>query len=177
MTEPACTGLQPVETLHQNPWYAIKNRGGYFTLEYHLRHVVVLPVVGGNSVVMVRVKRPVVDDLALELPAGGAELDEDPGLAAARELAEETGIDVPDTDRYVAMPPIAVSSTRMPRLVYIFRVEVSDQEFSKRRPHDDEIDSVLRVPIDDLPGMMVRGEIYVSMPLAVLGVFLVSRRV
>lgn len=177
LNDVACAGLLPVETLHRNPWYAVRNRGGYFTLEYHMRHVAVLPVVAANSVVMVRVKRPVIDDLPLELPAGGAETDEAPAAAAARELLEETGIDVAGADRYIPMPPIAVSSARMPRLSYIFRVDVSEHEYARRRPHDDEVHSVERIPIDDLAGMMMRGEIYVSVPLAVLGLFLVSRNV
>ena len=176
LSEAVCPDLQPVETLHENPWYAVRNRGGYFTVEYHLRHVAVLPVVNDDSVVMVRAKRPVIGDLPLEFAAGGVEDGEDPAVAAARELLEETGIEVTERDRFVAMPPIAVSSTRMPKLSYVFRVNVSEQEFAKRLPHDDEIHSVSRVAILDLPGMMARGEIYVSVPLAILGVFLVSRR-
>ena len=37
MTEVACTGLQPVETLHENEWFSTRNRGGYYTVEYHRR--------------------------------------------------------------------------------------------------------------------------------------------
>lgn len=175
LSAPACTGLVPVETLHENPWFAVRNRGGYFTAEYHLCHVVVLPVVARNSIAMVRVKRPVIDDLTLELPAGAIEPGEAPAGGAARELMEETGVNVPDLSRYAPMPPIAVSSMRMPRLSHVFRVDVSEEEFSRRQPHDEEVHSVVRVPIDDLPGMMARGEIYVSVPLAVLGIFLVAR--
>ena len=67
----ACPELVPVETLHENPWYSVRNRGGFFTVEYHLRQVVVLPVVNQDSIAMVRVKRPVINDMPLELPAGG----------------------------------------------------------------------------------------------------------
>jgi ADP-ribose pyrophosphatase len=175
LAEIACETLRPVETLHENPWFSLWNRGGYFTVEYHLRHVAILPVVNNDSVVMVRVKRPVIDDLTLELPAGGVENEEDPVSAAARELAEETGIEVVDMNRYVPMAPIAVSSTRMPKLSYVFRVEITEQEYARRRPHDDEIHSVNRIAIEDLAGLMVSGQIYVSVPLAILGTFLVSR--
>jgi 8-oxo-dGTP pyrophosphatase MutT (NUDIX family) len=173
LSEAACDSLQPVETLHENSWFALRNRGGYFTVEYHLRHVAVLPVVN-DSIVMVRVNRPVVGDETLELPAGGVEIGEAPASAAARELAEETGIQVLDSSRYVPMAPIAVSSTRMPKLSYVFRVEVTEHEFAARHPHDNEIHSVERIAIGQLPGMMARGEIYVSVPLAILGIFLTS---
>jgi 8-oxo-dGTP pyrophosphatase MutT (NUDIX family) len=176
LSDIACPGLSPIETIHENPWFSVRNRGGYYTLEYHLRHVAVLPVVNESAIVMVRVKRPVINDITLELPAGGVEKGEDPACAASRELAEEAGIVISDLRRYVPMPPIAVSSTRMPSLAYIFRVDVSNQEFAERRAHDDEIHSVERVAVRDLPGMMASGQIYVSVPLAVLGVFLSSRR-
>ena len=169
-----CRELSLVETLHENPWFALRNRGGYFTTEYHLPQVAVLPVVGGDSIVMVRVKHPVINDMSLELPAGGVEKDEDPVRAASRELMEEAGIVISDVNRFVPMPPIAISSTRVPNLSYVFRVDVSRQEFADRRPHDHEIFSVERFAMGDLPGMMNSGQIYVSLTLAVLGIFLVS---
>lgn len=172
----ACPGLTPVETLHQNPWFSLRNRGGYFTVEYHLHHVAVLPVVNGDSIAMVRVKRPVINDMTLEFPAGGVEKGEDPAYAASRELMEEAGIVISDMGRYVPMPPIAVSSTRMPKLSYVFRVDVSEQEFANRRPHDDEIHSVERFTIPEIGRMMSNGKIYVSVPLAILGIFLTSRQ-
>ncbi len=172
----ACPELTPVETLHENPWFSVRNRGGYFTLEYYLDAVAVLPVINEDSFLMVRVKRPVINDLALELPAGGIEKGEHPIDAASRELAEETGIIVSDLDRYIPMPPIALSPTRMPRLSYVFRVHVSEEEFAKRNPHDDEVYSVERIYISEAVRMMACGEIYVALPLAVLGIFLNSHQ-
>lgn len=176
LSEIACPDLMPIETLHENSWFAVRNRGGYFTLEYHLHQVAVLPVVNNDSIAMVRVKRPVINDMTLELPAGGIEKGESPAYAASRELAEEVGIVISDIGRYVPMPPIAVSSTRMPSLSYVFCVDVSEEEFAKRQPHDQEIHSVERISIRELPKLMMTGEIYVSIPLAILGVFFCSRR-
>ena len=171
----ACPELVPVETLHENPWYSVRNRGGFFTVEYRLRQVVVLPVVNQDSIAMVRVKRPVINDTPLELPAGALEKDEDVATGAARELLEETGIKVTNLDRFISMAPISVSSTRNPNLSYIFKVDISEKEYVNRQPHDDEIYSVERFAINDLAKKMASGEIYVSLTLAVLGIFLASR--
>ena len=171
----ACPELVPVETLHENPWYSVRNRGGFFTVEYRLRQVVVLPVVNQDSIAMVRVKRPVINDTPLELPAGALEKDEDAATGAARELLEETGIKVTNLDRFISMAPISVSSTRNPNLSYIFKVDISEKEYVNRQPHDDEICSVERFAINDLAKKMASGEIYVSLTLAVLGIFLASR--
>ena len=171
----ACPELVPVETLHENPWYSVRNRGGFFTVEYRLRQVVVLPVVNQDSIAMVRVKRPVINDTPLELPAGALEKDEDAATGAARELLEETGIKVTNLDSFISMAPISVSSTRNPNLSYIFKVDISEKEYVNRQPHDDEIYSVERFAINDLAKKMASGEIYVSLTLAVLGIFLASR--
>jgi 8-oxo-dGTP pyrophosphatase MutT (NUDIX family) len=171
----ACPELVPVETLHENPWYSVRNRGGFFTVEYRLRQVVVLPVVNQDSIAMVRVKRPVINDTPLELPAGALEKDEDVAIGAVRELLEETGIKVTNLDRLIPMAPISVSSTRNPNLSYIFKVDISEKEYVNRQPHDDEIYSVERFAINDIAKKMASGEIYVSLTLAVLGIFLTSR--
>ena len=171
----ACPELVPVETLHENPWYSVRNRGGFFTVEYRLRQVVVLPVVNQDSIAMVRVKRPVINDTPLELPAGALEKDEDVAIGAVRELLEETGIKVTNLDRLISMAPISVSSTRNPNLSYIFKVDISEKEYVNRQPHDDEIYSVERFAINDIAKKMASGEIYVSLTLAVLGIFLASR--
>ena len=171
----ACPELAPVETLHENPWYSVRNRGGFFTVEYRLRQVVVLPIVNQDSIAMVRVKRPVIKDTPLELPAGAIEENEDAVTGAARELLEETGIKVTNLDRFMPMVPISVSSTRNPNLSYIFKVDISEREYINRHTHDDEIYSVERFAINDIAKKMASGQIYVSLTLGVLGIFLVSR--
>jgi 8-oxo-dGTP pyrophosphatase MutT (NUDIX family) len=175
MSQPACVDLLPVKTVHENPWFAVRDRAGYFTVEYQDSHVTVLPVIDDSSVVMVRVKRPVVCDSPLEYPGGTGRPEEDPVAVAARELREETGISVADPARYKPMAPIAVSSTRMPRLAYVFRVDITRAEFDRRQAHDDEIEDVVELDLDALTRLLVDGGIYVSVPLAVTARFLASR--
>jgi 8-oxo-dGTP pyrophosphatase MutT (NUDIX family) len=175
MREPACSDLVPVTTVHENPWFSVRDRAGYFTVDYLHAHVTVLPVIEQGSVVMVRVKRPVLCDCPLEYPGGMGRPQEDPAAVAARELKEETGISVSDVARFQPMAPIAISSTRMPKLVYLFRVDITRAEFDERQAHDDEVEEIIELEFDELMHLMANGRIYVSLPLAVSARFLASR--
>jgi 8-oxo-dGTP pyrophosphatase MutT (NUDIX family) len=174
-----CHELQPVEVIHRNPWFQVLNRGGFFTMEYQdgLSEAVVLPVVDNDSIVMVRVKRPVIGDDTWELPSGGINLDqESPAVGIARELREETGIVITDPERFRQLPPIAVSAGRNPRLSFVFHVDITSREFEQRGQHDEEILSVHCLPIDEVCAMILDGRIYVTMALALIGRYLAERR-
>lgn len=161
--------------LHENPWFAVRNRGGYFTIEHHLAQVVVLALVQNRAVVMVRVKRPVVGDVTLELPAGSAERCETPAQGAARELAEETGIRA-SARRLVPMARLAVMPNRTPDRVHVFRVDLSRAEYDRRGAHDAEVDAVELVPLADIGRLVASGAIYLALPVAVLGMHLLIGR-
>ena len=163
-----CGSLVPVAEVHRNPWFSVYDRAGRFTVEYHQRQVAVLPVVDGTSVVMVRPKRPVLDDCPLEFPAGGVEIDENPAAAAARELCEETGIGPIDVSRFVSLPPIGTAPNRTPMLGSIFRVDLTLAEYEGRGAADDEVVAVERFHGDDLHRLVVSGGVYVTLPLSML---------
>jgi len=76
-SEDICPSLRPIITVHENPWFTVKNRGGYFTTEMKEAQGVVLPIVEKKSIILVRVYRPVIDDETLELPAGGFSLNKE----------------------------------------------------------------------------------------------------
>jgi ADP-ribose pyrophosphatase len=175
LTEIACRGLEPAELLHENPWFTVWRRGDYYTAEYRLPQVIILPVVEDRAVVMVRVKRPILDDTTLELPAGGSEPAEAPEDCAVRELAEEAGIAV-SRGRMIPMPPLGMAPNRMPKLIYVFRVELSQAEFDGRGPHDSEIEKVELVGFDEAVRMIATGRIYISVPVAVIGTYLLQRK-
>jgi len=174
LTEVRCPSLSPVELLHENMWFTVRKRGNYYTVEYRQPQVIVLPIVDQRAIVMVRVKRPVLDDVTLELPAGGSDGSEAPSNAAARELAEETGIAV-TSSRLIAMPPLAVSPNRMPKLVYVFQVDLTQDEFDHRGSHDNEIEKVELVPLAQAVHLIATGKIYVAVPVAIIGTYLLSK--
>ena len=172
MIAPQCDSLQPVVTVHENKWFSLMNRGGYYILEYHQPQVVILPVVDNHSIVMVKVKRAVIADNVLELPAGGAKENEAPLEAAVREFQEETGIKIDRIDRFQLLPPIAISPNRYPILPWIYQIDILKQEFDTRDPHDDEVVSVECFTFEEVKEKIIQGEIYVSLPLAIVSRFL-----
>src|SRR5258706_12362606 len=87
----ACPALQPVETMHENPWFSVRNRGGYFTVEYHATQIAVLPVIEDRWIVMVRVKRPFIYEFTLVVPEGGSVQVRGSVHADARIICQETG--------------------------------------------------------------------------------------
>ena len=176
LTEAVCPTLSPVRVLHDNPWFTVRQRGSFYTAEYHMPQVIVLPVVEDREFVMVRVKRPVLNDATLELPAGGCETGEVAEASAARELAEEAGIAITNLSRLQPMPPLAMSPNRMPLLVHVFRIDLSRDEFEQRNPHDHEIESVELIPFKEAVRLMATGGIYVAGIVAIVSTYLLSRK-
>jgi ADP-ribose pyrophosphatase len=170
-----CDGLRPVAEVHRNPWFSVYDRGGRFTVEYHQRQVSVLPVVDGNCVVMVRPKRPVLDDCPLEFPAGGVEPDETPATAAARELFEETGIGPVEVARLQPLPPIGTAPNRTPILGSLFRVDLTRAEYEARVAADEEVIAVELLDTNSLRQLVTTGGIYVTLPLSMLLHFFLGR--
>lgn len=169
-----CKNLVPIVTVHENAWFKVKNRGGYYTVEDLTKHVVVLPVIEEQCILMIRVKRPVLNDSPLEFPAGGFEDGETPLEAAARELAEETGIRITQLDRFIPMTPLSISPNRISRLAYVFRINLKEEEFVNRVKHDHEVESIHKIHVSKVPKMMGDGSVYVAVPLALLGMYLVG---
>jgi len=172
---PQCLSLTPVKDLHVNKWFIVRDRGGYFTVEYKHPHVIILPIVDNSSILMVCVKRPVIADITRELPAGSVKENEKPIAGAAREFAEETGIKIPDEERFLALPPISNSPNRNPNLVNIYEVSISQAEYDNRGKHDDEVESVECYRFNEIKGMLISGQIYVGVPVAIIGRYLLQK--
>ena len=167
-----CDNLHPVQIMHENPWFKVLNRGGYFSVEYHCLDIVVLPIVENKHIVMVRVERPIIADAPLELPAGAVDKDETLIQAAARELKEETGISINQLNRFMPLSPVCVIPNRTPLLTSVFTVAISMQEYRMRKEHDDEIKEVLLLNYNELISLILRGDIYITMPLSVISRYL-----
>jgi 8-oxo-dGTP pyrophosphatase MutT (NUDIX family) len=174
LTAPQCTSLIPIEIIHENQWFTVRNRGGFFTTEYLYPQVIILPIVENHSIVMVRVKRPIIADVPLELPAGSAIENESPLQAAARELFEETGIEIHNLDRFKKLGPIAGAPNRNPILLNIFKIDISLSEFNNRKYHDSEVESVAMYKFEKVCSFLMEGDVYVAAPIAVIARYLLS---
>jgi 8-oxo-dGTP pyrophosphatase MutT (NUDIX family) len=171
-----CEALVPVETVHENPWFVIKNRGGYYTIEYASPQVIVLPVVDSNWIVTVRVKRPVLQDSPYELPAGGSLEGESLDQTASRELKEETGIEINDLSRFIKKLNLFNSPNRDPQPLDVFQISLTREEYDRRLPHDHEVAAVSLFSFDELVEMIVMGDLYISASIAVIARYLFSRK-
>jgi 8-oxo-dGTP pyrophosphatase MutT (NUDIX family) len=138
--------------------------------------VLILPIVDNKAIVMVRVNRPVVADVTLELPAGGANENELPVEAAAREMAEETGIVISELNRFKMLPPL-IHMPRSPVLPYIFQINLIWQEFDLRGAHDHEIVAVECFSFDDLLKKIAEGEIYIGLQIAIIVRYFIQNQI
>ncbi len=170
-----CTKLLPVEICHENPWFSVKKRGTYYTVESFSTQTIILSTLEDSSIIMVRQKRPVIDDITLELPAGAVNKGESPVIGARREFFEETGIFIDDITRFKPLLPIANSPNRNPYLLYIFNVNVKQDEFEARTVHDDEISAVEVYKYREIIDKIISGEIYITVPIAIIGRYLFGR--
>ncbi len=169
-----CEQLPLRATPHQNPWFSVRQRGDFFTVEPTHAVVMVVPIVNRESLVLVEVKRDVLgDQRSLEIPAGGLEQGESGAAGAARELREETGI-AASPERMEPLPPLALSP-RNPRLAHVYQVHLSAEEFAQRQPHDHEISAVRVHSFVEVQVLLLNGEIYVGGVVGVLGRFLLGQ--
>ena len=140
---------------------------------HHKGAAAIVPVDDEEYVYLVRQHRVVNDMLTWEIPAG--KLDhpgEDHTEAALRELHEETGYRTP------ALTPIgelATSPAILTEIIYMYLAE--NLEPGETDPDDDEFLELVEIPLEELVGMILAGEIQDSKTqAAVLKVYLMKQR-
>lgn len=65
---------------------------GKITIKEIAHEAAVMVALENNSLILISQYRPAVDDIIIQLPGGGMNVNEDPEKAAKREFLEETGI-------------------------------------------------------------------------------------
>ncbi|MBQ6420352.1 MAG: NUDIX hydrolase [Clostridia bacterium] len=131
---------------------------GNTAIREHLRHkgaACVVPLTAEGEVLMVRQYRYPMAEVTLEVPAGKLDsVDEDPLSAAKRELREETGAEAKEILYLGKYYPTCAYSNEV-----IHMYLAKDLTFGSADPDDDEFLEPIRIPLDELKDMVMRGEI------------------
>ncbi len=107
-----------------------------------------------GKIALVRQFRYAYGEEMYEIPAGKLEAGEDPALAAARELEEETGVSAKTLELVTVLYP---SPGYTDEKIYIF--EAKEGKTGEQRLDDGEFLRVEYLPAEEVKGMISRGEI------------------
>jgi ADP-ribose pyrophosphatase len=133
----------------------------YFVLE-RPDAAIIVPITESNEVVLVRQYRPPLEMMELGLPAGLVEEGERPEEAARRELAEETGY---TGGEWEPLGSLASSPSLKDNWAYLFLAR-GVEETAAPDPDEHELVEVVRVPLEDLRGLVHSGKIVSSSGVA-----------
>ena len=163
-------GSRPV---YENPWISVREDevvrpdgkpGIYGVVHYKNTAVGVLPVEDGHVYLVGQYRYP-LDQYSWEIPEGGCPEDEDPLLAARRELKEETGLDAKNWERLGEAD--LSNSVADERAVWFLATGLVPGE---QRPEGTEVIGVRRVPLDEALAMALDGRMRDALSqLALLG--------
>lgn len=124
---------------------------------HHPGAVSVVPLLDNGDVILVRQYRAAIDALLLEIPAGKRDVPgEAPSVTAEREVREEIGYDVGRLDllaEFHNSPGFCDEYS----YVYLGR-DLRESDLDLQGIEEQHM-TIVRVPIDDVPGMIARAEI------------------
>ena len=159
------------EKIYETPYFTLRSdrlrlpdgavKDPYYVLE-RPDAAIVFPLTNDDEVVLVRQYRPPLERMELGLPAGLVEPSEKPEVAARRELVEETGY---SGGEWEYLGSLASSPSLKDNWAYLFLAR------NVERAGDQDLDQferleVVRVPLDELPGLVYAGEIVSSSGVA-----------
>ncbi len=156
-----------MKTQYANPWFKVVQDGRfhYVVEENASNGAAILALIDGTEFLLLRIKRAAHDGLQLEIPRGYGEPGETSRACARRELAEETGLLINESQLSLLgklKPNSAILASSID--LYLARVNSQDQ-ISQR---DDEADSLQRVSLTELQQLLRQGEIQDGFTLAAL---------
>lgn len=162
---------------YSNEWFNVLEKDSYFTIEHKEAQVMVLPIVENSKIILVKARRPVLGKSLWELPAGGVKHGECYNEAARREMAEETGIKIENLSRFHECQSFVLASNRMPMFPRIFIIDLNYEEFSEKFESDNEIEQVKIFSFYAVKKLIVSGELYATLPIAVVSRFFFTKKI
>lgn len=115
----------------------------------------VIAVTTDDDIVMIRQHRPGVGAVRLEIPGGIIEPGEEPVIAAARELAEETGYRGDAPELICAVEPNPATHNNH---CFSYLVRNAKRDIARDLDHDEVIDVEL-LPFSELSALLENGEL------------------
>jgi ADP-ribose pyrophosphatase len=125
---------------------------------------IIFPLTESGEVVLVRQYRPPLEMMELGLPAGLVEAGEGPEEAARRELSEETGY---TGGEWEPLGSVASSPSLKDNWAYLFLAR-GVGETTEPDPDEHELVEVVRVPVEELLGLVQSGKIVSSSGVAAI---------
>jgi 8-oxo-dGTP pyrophosphatase MutT (NUDIX family) len=125
---------------------------------------IIFPLTAEGDVVLVRQYRPPLERMELGLPAGLVEKGEEPEAAARRELVEETGY---SGGEWEPLGSLASSPSLKDNWAYLFLAR-GVEETGPPDPDEHELVETVKVPVEDLRGLIRAGEIVSSSGVAAI---------
>jgi ADP-ribose pyrophosphatase len=161
------------ERLIETPYFSLRSDrlrlpdGGikdpYYVIE-RPDAAIIFPLTASNEVVLVRQYRPPLEGMELGLPAGLVEEGEEPEEAARRELSEETGY---TGGEWGPLGSLASSPSLKDNRAHLFLAR-GVEETSSPDPDEHELVEVVRVPVEELLGLVRSGNIVSSSGVAAI---------
>lgn len=130
----------------------------------HPGAVVIIPVLDNNKLIFVKQFRPALKNFVLEFPAGTLKKNEEPILAAKRELKEETGFTAKKLKKILKIYPVPGYSTECMHIYIASKLKKGFQNLDK-----DEMLNVEILSLDAAFNLIKKGLIRDSK--TVIGIF------
>ena len=112
-----------IESLQGKPYYRLNAPDG----------AMILALTGKGEMVLIRQFRPALNEYTLELPSGMVQPGEDPAVAAARELYEETGY-VCESMEFLGQGGVMMHRTNSKQFTFLAKGATLDPDF---QPQED----------------------------------------
>ena len=131
------------------------NPGKYYVVRKH-QYAAIIPIATNGDIYCVRQHRYTTNEITIELPMGNTD-NQDPLIAAKRELEEETGL-VSGSWEYVGRIQEANGIAELYGYVFIAK-NVKEVKSPKRDPMDKDVFEIVKLSFKEIKDMIAAGAI------------------